>query len=183
MKKFIRKIADKLSNYKLLARIMVCVSAFVLVTCALAFVAFQLSKGSNEYGEKIVAFGTTTILDKKKEPIPETHHQVVGMFCFLFFFATLVIAIVNIAKSFKFAMNKGRLSPSKAQPVLVVVNGGLCLVDILFCVLAVVYDGSIIPAFWWVVVALFAIASIASFCFLVPVLKSHYYMPKEEEAK
>ena len=184
MKELIRKCAKTLSNYKLLARIMACLSAFVVVVVALAFTAFQLSKGSDEYGSKIVAFGVIGLVDKTtKQPIPDAHHQVMGMFCFLFFFATIVMAIVVLAKSFKFAFPKGKMNPNKTLPILCLANAGLCVVDAAFCVIAVVYDHSIIPVFWYVVMALFIVGALANATMAVPVFRSHYYMPEPVEKK
>lgn len=181
MKAFIKKWADKLSNYKLLARIMICLSLFVAVVVILAFVAFQISKGKTEQGNYISAFGAG---DPKL--YEDTHHQVMGMFVFLTFIATLVIAIVVIYTSLKLAFPKGKVSPRKSNPILCVVDAGLCLVDAAFCVVAVVYDHSLVPVFWYVVMALFIVAALVNSTMLLPILKSHYYMPKlpgEEKAK
>ncbi len=184
MKQFIRNIAKTLSNYKLLAKIMLGLSAFVAVVVLVAFVAFQLSKGTDEYGQSIVAFGVIGLVDKTtKQPIPDAHHQMMGMFCFLLFFATLVLAIVVIAKSFKFAFPKEKMTPSKTLPVLCLVNAGLCVVDAVFCVIAVVYDHSIIPVFWYVVMALYIVAALVNACMAVPVFRSHYYMPELAQKK
>ena len=175
MKQFIRKWAEIFSNYKLLARIMICLSVFTGAVVILAFAAFQMSKG--EY----VAFGVPGLIDKEtKTPIPDAHHQVMGMFCFLTFIATLVIVIVILSQSFKFAFPKDKMNPGKAMPILCVVNAGLCVVDTIFCLLAIFYDHSVIPVFWFVVMALFIVAALANAVMLLPVLRSHYYMPKFE---
>lgn len=190
MKKFIRKWAEIFSNYKLLAKIMICLSVFAVVVVALAFTVFQLSKGVDDAGNQIIAFGVKYIPKNTENPDSrhlamqvDANHQVMGMFCFLFFFATLVLAIVVITKSFKFAFPKEKMTPSKTLPVLCLVNAGLCVVDAVFCVIAVVYDHSIIPAFWYVVMALYIVAAIVNACMAVPAFRSHYYMPELAQKK
>ena len=190
MKQFIRKCAEYFSDYKRLARIMICLSLFVAIVVALGFTAFQLSKGVDDVGNQIVAFGVKYIPAKAESKDShhyamqiDANHQIMGMFVFLSFFATLVIAIVIIAQCFKYAFPKGKMNPGKAHPILCVVNAGLCVINAVFCVVAVVYDHSLIPVFWYVVMALFIVAALANAVMLLPVLRSHYYMPKFEEKK
>ena len=172
MKGFLKKWAEKLSNFKFLARIMMCLSACAAVVALLGFVAFQLSGGVNETGTRVAAFGA-----QKEE------RQLVGMFFFLVLAAVLVLGIVVVYQSKDYAFPKTKMAPNKTLPVICVANSILSFIAAVFSVLAVVLDHSIIPAFWYVLAVLFVIVSLANLTMLLPALKSHYFMPKLDEGK
>ena len=166
MKEFIRKVAAKVSNFKLLSRIMIFYAEVVAIVSVLAFVAFQASNGKDENGVRIPAFG-----------VEGAHHQLVGMFCFLVFAANLVLSVVIIYQAVKYAFPKSKISPKKSLPILCVVNGGVSVVSAVFCILAATYDHSLIPVFWYVNMALFLVVALVNATMLIPVLKAHYFMP------
>ena len=182
MKQFIRKMAEKFSNFKFLARIMICVSAVVAVITVLGFVAFEFSRGINpETNSRVCAFGAL-----------KEGRQIIGMIFFFVLTVSLVLAIVVAYQSKTYAFPKTKMAPNKSLPVLCVVNGGFGIVAGIFSILAVVVDVPVgeseIPATqigwaWYILAVLFIIAGLVQLCFLLPVLKSHYYMPKfgEEE--
>lgn len=185
MKQFIRDLAKKLSNYKLLARIMMCISAIVAVIAILGFVAFQFSGGPDEKtGAAICAFGRS-----KQE------REILGMFFFFLLAANLILAIIVLYRSSKFAFPKTKMAPIKSLPILCVVNGGVAVGSAIFCILAVVADKTyasdgvtvlyetVIPTFWYILAVLFFLVAVVHFCMLLPVRKSHYYMPELNESK
>lgn len=183
MKEKLRKLAEKLSNFKLLARIMICVSAVVAVVAILGFVVFQYSRGIDpETKARVCAFGAQG-----------EERQLIGMVFFFALTVTLILAIVVAYQSKEFAFPKTKISPSKSLPVIAVVDGGFSIVSAIFCVLAVVADtpkegvstvgGTQIAWAWYVLAVFFVLVGICQLCFLFPVLKSHYFMPKFEEEK
>ena len=182
MKEKLRKLAEKLSNFKLLARIMICVAAVVVVVAVCGFLAFQYSRGIDpDRKARICAFGAQG-----------EDRQLIGMAFFFVLAVTLILAIVVAYQSKEFAFPKTKMTPNKSLPVLVVVNGGFSIVAAVFCVLAVVVDvpkgTSVVPPTeiawaWYVICVFYALLGICQLCFLFPVLKSHYYMPKFEEEK
>ena len=184
MKAFLKKWADIFSNFKLLARVMICLASAAIVVSVGGFVAFQFSRGVDSVNNvSICAFGAI-----------EEGRQLIGMFFFLFLAACLVIGIVIAYQSKDYAFPKTKMSPNKTLPVLCVVNGGLCLVNAIFCILAIVIDvpkvaegekGYVAPTeiawAWYLIAAFFILACLAHLVMLLPALKSHYYMPKFEQ--
>ena len=184
MKAFMKKWAEKLSNFKLLARIMICMSAVVILVSVGAFVAFQFSRGVDpDTSARVTAFGA------QKEG-----RQLIGMFFFLILTAALVMGIVIAYQSKEFAFPKTKMAPNKSLPVLCVANGVLCVIAAIFAILAVVADVPVndspieatkIGAAWYVIAVFYLLAGVVHLAMLLPVLKSHYFMPKfgEEEKK
>lgn len=188
MKAFLKKWAEKFSNFQLLARIMICMSALAILVSVAGFLAFQFSRGVDSINNvRITAFGAL-----------EEGRQLIGMFFFLFLAASLVIGVVIAYQSKEFAFPKTKIAPNKTLPRLCVANGCICLVNAVFCILAVIVDvpkvlegekGYVPPTAiawaWYLVAIFFVIAFLIHLVMLLPVLKSHYFMPKlnEEEKK
>ena len=185
MNEQLKKWAEKLSNFKLLARIMICLSAFVGVVAVLSFIAFQYSRGIDPTTKaNICAFGAQG-----------EERQLIGMGFFFVLTVALVLAIVVAYQSKAYAFPKTKMAPNKSLPVITVVNGGVCLVAAVFCILAVVLDTPIVNKTpegigatqiawaWYGLCALFVVGGLANLCMLFPVLKSRYFMPKFDEEK
>ncbi len=182
MNQSLKKVAEKLSNFKLLARIMMILASTIVVVCVAAFVAFQFSRGVDpETSARVTAFGAL-----------KENRQLIGMFFFFVLTATLIIAIVVAYQSKDYAFPKTKMAPNKTIPVLLVVDAILCLVAAIFAILAVVLDvpvgDSNIPATgiawaWYLIAVLFFLEAGCNACMLFPILYSHYYMPKLEEDK
>lgn len=183
MNKLFKQWAEKLSNFKLLARIMICLSAFVGVVAILSFIAFQFSRGIDPTTKaNVCAFGAQG-----------EERQLIGMGFFFVLTVALVLAIVVGYQSMAFAFPKTKMSPNKALPVISVVNGAVCVVAAIFCILAVVLDAPIagktpdgigatqIAWAWYGLCVLFALGGLANLCMLLPALKSRYFMPKLDE--
>ena len=129
-----------------------------------------LSKTAN--GARIAAFGT-----QKQE------REIIGMVFFFVLAAYLVLGIVVLYQSYQYAFPKTKLSPNKTLPILVIADGVLAVVAAIFAILAIVVDNSVIPAWWGVLAGVFFVDGFVNACMLVPVLKSHYFMPKLEADK
>ena len=172
-KQRVRKLAGLLSNFKLLSRIMICLSAFAFLVAIGAFIAFQYSCGVDPVnGSRICAFG-----------LKGAKREIIGMIFFFVLAAVAVVSVVIAYQSKEFAFPKTKLSPSRTLPVLCVANAVLEVVAAVFCILAVVIDESLIPGAWYALCALFVVSACANACMLFPILKSHYFMPKLEEEK
>ena len=168
MKEKLRKLAEKLSNFKLLARIMICVAAVVVVVAVCGFLAFQYSRGIDpERKARICAFGAQG-----------EDRQLIGMAFFFVLAVTLILAIVVAYQSKEFAFPKTKMTPNKSLPVLVVVNGGFSIVAAVFCILAVVVDVSKLPEgekgyvaptgiawAWYILAVVYILVGICQLCF------------------
>ena len=175
MKQLIRNLAEKFSNFKFLARVMICLSAVALLIAIGGFIAFQYSCGVDpQNGSRICAFGAKG-----------AHREIIGMVFFFVLAAVTVLSIVIAYQSKTYAFPKTKMSPSKSIPVLCVANAILEVIAAVFTILAVVIDDSQIPVVWFILCALFVISALANSVMLLPILKSHYFMPKlnEEESK
>ena len=188
MKAFLKKWAEKFSNFQFLARIMMCLSAVAILVSVGGFLAFQFSRGVDTINNvRICAFGAL-----------EEGRQLIGMFFFLLLAASLVIGVVIAYQSKEFAFPKTKMAPNKSLPRLCVANGVICLINAIFCILAVVVDvpkveegakGYVAPTgiawAWYLIAIFFILAFLAHMVMLLPVLKSHFFMPKlnEEEQK
>ena len=178
MNQFLRKLAEKLSNFKLLSRIMMGVGALVAVVSVLGFWAFQISGGRDEVTKyHICAFGSNV-----------GDHQLLGMFFFLCLMISLILGIIAAYRSFAFAFPKEKLSPIKSLPWIVAVAGGFLVINGVFSILVPLVDVKTeISAFWYVLAVVDFIVGAGCLCFIFPALRSHFFMPKlnngQEEQK